>query len=173
MPLVNFAAGQRIAAADLNTAFDWTRYKYQTADETVNNTVTLASSSYLVAAVEANSGYIWRSEIIYTAATAADFKFNLDMPTGASARYVKWSAPTAVAAAATTLEIDGADMAGTSFTISAGALGVGTLMSMRAQCVLGTSGTAGNITVKFAQVTANASVCTLRAQSWFQITKVL
>lgn len=169
MPLVPFAAGQKLTAANLNAAFDITRIVYQSADQTVNNTTTYVSSSNLVLSLAANSVYVYKSCIVFDTGATPDFKHKLLLPAGAAVRRAVFTPTTTVAATNTTIGMDTLDLV----EFASGGVAAGTMMTAFPMGTIYTAGTAGSVTVQFAQQVANASNTVLKIGSWIELTKVL
>lgn len=168
MPLISFSAGQRLTAARLNAALDITRTVYQQADQTVNNSTTFVSSSYLTLPLEANSGYKYELFLIFEANSAADFKHNVLLPAGAGVRHGVWTPVIAVSSTNTTIALDALDA--TAF--NSGAL-TGTKMTAHPKGIIATGGNAGDVTIQFAQASAHASNAILALGSWMTLTRVI
>lgn len=168
MPLVPFSAGQKLTATQLNAAFDIRRRKYQAADQTVNNTTTLVSSTDLTLSVAANSVYTLDAFVIYVSGTTPDIKFNYSYPSGASLRFSAYYIATTDTTGNAAMIRDVVDDFG---AFGAGGIGTG-MMSMIPQGRLTVGATAGNFVVQFAQFTANVSNTLLKAGSWIELVKV-
>jgi hypothetical protein len=166
----SFVSGQYLTAAALNAQINKIRTRRQQVAQTVNNTTTLTSSTYLTLPVEANKFYVFEATIIYTAATAADFRFALSLPTGSSMRLGTWTS--GVTAGSGDF---GAAIAHDAITTAFPMGGIGTAfnpMTARPTGVITIGANAGSCTVQFAQETANASDTTLNSQSWIRLTEV-
>ncbi len=83
---MTFLAGQTLTAAALNAEiFDWRPvYVRKSADQTQSNTTTLLNDTHLFVSVAANLTYAFELVIIYEAGTAADYKWALTFPAGAT-----------------------------------------------------------------------------------------
>lgn len=162
-----FTAGQRVTAAALNKAIG--TLAVQASNQTTSsNGATWISSSSLVIPLEANSKYAVECFILYSSATAADFEFNFSLPSGALMNSSLWGSGSGGGAADSPIFHD-------FFTTSAnaGGAGAGTVMSMIPHGVIFTSGTSGNLTFQFRQLSANASNTTLYAGSWISVRGVV
>ena len=168
MPLVPFQAGQSLTAADLNAAFDIRRVAWQTGDQIVNNSTTFVSSTFLTLTVAANSSYVYEALLVWDTNSTADFKHQLLVPAGAAVRQGTWTPTNTVAATNTTIAVDALDAIG----YGGGGVALGTMLTARPVGLIATVGTAGSVTVQFAQGTANASNTTLKTGSWIRLTKV-
>ena len=168
MAIVTFAAGEKITAAKLNRAFDITRTEWQESDQIVNNSTTFVSSTFLTLSVEANSSYKYKAFLIYDTNSTADFKHNVLLPAGAAVRHGTWTPTATVSATNTTIAVDALDAT----TFASGGVALGTMMTLRPSGLIAIVGTAGSVTIQFAQATANASNTTLKTGSWIELTKV-
>jgi hypothetical protein len=166
MPLVPFVAGQDLTALSLNTAIDTSGIMvYQGADSTpVNNSVVLVSSSYLTLPVVANGFYIYESSILYDGNSTANFQHLIVCPNfstnGALSRLN-------ITVGGTTLLFN----ADTSLSTASAGGGVGTVKPTTRSGLLAI-GIAGNVSIQFAQNTANASNTVLKQGSWIRLTQV-
>jgi hypothetical protein len=167
--LVPFTVGQRLYAATLNAAFDITRVAYQVTDQTVNNTTTFLSSTYLTFSVAAGLTYVAEAQIIYDTNATADFKYNWLGPAGVFIRGSAWASAVTAAAVDATIYHDAVDLTG---PWPAGGIASGTMMTVRPWAAIGVGATAGSLTFQFAQNTANASNTLLKACSWIRLTRV-
>lgn len=161
-----FVAGEHLTADRLNGQFP--QLAFQAVDSApVNNSTTLVSSTYLVLPVVANATYYVELLILSTVATAADFKNNLTLPSG-TGLIVPFGSDTAVAAATTTVTLDST----TTLTWATGGRGTGTPHASNPKGFLDIDTTAGNVTFRFAQQTANLSNAVLKAGSVMMLTRV-
>lgn len=168
-------AGQRLSASDLTTAFDETLWtKQQEADETVNNTTTLQDSTYLVFEdLPANSEWlIAAAEIMYTSDATPDFKVAFTTSSASDTlRISKWGAAPGDTGTDNTIDQSATDAFQT-ITLTGPGAGTGQLMTLRPGGVITVSSADTDLTVSFAQNTANASVTTLRRGSFLSLTRV-
>jgi len=119
-------------------------------DEIVNNSSTLQNDDVLLFAASANTTYLVKFNIIFASATAADFKVRVTGPTGATGVY-------------------GDNHNSTSDLGSADEDENGTGVAQK-RCVIylawvNIAGTAGNVTLQWAQRTANVSDTTIFAET--------
>lgn len=133
----------------------------------VNNSTVLTTVADLTMPVSATRQYAIDGCLIYTAATAADAKIQINGPTGATARIVTNALDTGAASA-----IGSRDA--TAYTIGSpmalGGVGTGTTVAAHLTGRLSTSDAAGSLTLQWAQNTANASDTTLVLGSWIKLT---
>ncbi|MGH3882115.1 MAG: hypothetical protein ACRDRC_01765 [Pseudonocardiaceae bacterium] len=154
----------------MNATFNETRMAYQAADQTVNNSITLISSTYLVLAVEDNSVYVFEGHLLHTSGTTPDFQVNILLPASSTViSAVRWGSDTAASFGATDVYHDGFTTSGWNL----GGIGSSVVFASAPRMVFSTAATAGNCTVQFAQNTANASNTVLKAGSWIRLTKVV
>jgi hypothetical protein len=141
----------------------------RTTDATgITNSTTLVNDDTLTVPLLANSTYKVKAYLRYTAATTGDLQFGFTCPTGASGRYT----PNGLSSAATsnTFAITRSDLNISTAAATVG--GAGTATMAIAEGVVITGGTAGNITVKWAQGTSDATATQLLAQSYLAVEKV-
>lgn len=146
------------------------RRAYKTADESVssaNTGTTLQNDDHLVLALEANSVYEIDGYVAYEGAAtpAGDLKLQFTVPSGGAMRWTTNGAPTgaltsfdAVANAASSTRVLGTNGA--------------TVMAFSPKGWVTTAGTAGNLTLQWAQNASNATSTTLKLGSWIQITRI-
>lgn len=163
-----FLAGQTLTADLLNTEFDRVREVYQQADQTVNNSTTFVSSTYLTLPVEANTGYIYEAFLVYDTGSTPDFKHKVLMPSGGFVRHGVWTPTTTVSATNTTIGVDALD----TDNFASGGISAGTRMTLRPSGIIAIAATAGDVTIQFAQQVANASNTSLTFGSWMRLTRL-
>jgi uncharacterized membrane protein len=165
--LTPFVAGQKVPAATLVAAFDATLYsKYQTADQTVNNTTTLVSSNDLVVPVVQSGIYIFNSLIMTNSGTTPDFNLNINAPLNSTITATRFGGTTGAPTSLDMSVLTGT----TNLAISLGG-NAATIAAQPAGIII-ISTTPGNVTFQFAQVTATASNTTLKLGSWIQFAQV-
>jgi hypothetical protein len=134
----------------------------KTADETVNNSITLQDDDQLLFAVEANSFYIFTLFVTYNSSTVADWKWNFSVPASTTGRRKS------------DVLASGATSCGGSTTLASNVItqevnSIGGTASDCENVITGqvaTSGTAGNVTFRWAQNTAEVSNTIVRANSY-------
>lgn len=149
-----FAAGQVLTAAQLNALVPVTAVKL--ADETLNNVTGLQNDDELLWAVSASSTYLLHLSISYNSGTTPDIKFGWSVPASTT---MKW-------------RVIGADTAG-AVILTSGLTessvqpigGAGADTHLLVEAVITVSTTAGNVTLQWAQNTANVSNTIVRAGS--------
>jgi hypothetical protein len=164
------AAGQKIRASDYNADQNRIRKLYQKADQTRNNNTTLLSSPDLVFSVEAGAFYAFDSIIFFEASITADFKYSFLLPAGSGIVQSMWGSGASNAAGIIDGPIfhDGV----TGFTLPTGGANVGTTLTIRPAGIIAIGGTAGTLTLQFAQSVANVSDTKLKLGSWIELAKV-
>lgn len=137
----------------------------KTADETVNNSAALQNDDHLVFAIAANETWIARYAIMYSSNTTADFKFTLWSPGGGATGIF---ASHGLGLGAESNVYDLASQAyttwGTDIMACGGAGAVAALIILEMLVV--NSSTPGNVTLQWAQNTADASDTKVLANSF-------
>ncbi|MFA5803660.1 MAG: hypothetical protein WC879_03360 [Melioribacteraceae bacterium] len=126
-------------------------YVYKTADEIVNNSITLQDDNHLVFALGANETWTITYFIIYHASGVADFKHQFTVPTGATGRWNSHGMNGGYAF----------QWRGTITEVGAGNTGESVSALIILTAYIKTSTTAGNITLQWAQNTAEVSDTTV------------
>lgn len=130
----------------------------KTSDETRNSTTTVADDSELVLALEANERYAIEATLIVSAHATPDFKFAL---TGTGTSTIWWTSD---------LDNDEAGPLGAGNEQSVNGAGADTMVTLMGTIRVG--GTAGNLSVQWAQDTSDANDTTLKDGSWIKATKL-
>lgn len=153
-----FTAGQKLTADALNQLLPTIAAK--ATDQTVNNSSTLVDDDDMVIALAANSVYRFEAVFVYNSNTTADIKIGYTIPSGASTTAVTDYFDTALTrnmiphvAAPTT----GTPMGGNASNAPAWTKGTVTTT------------TAGNLTIRWAQNTTNASNTVMKAGSFLAV----
>lgn len=140
---------------------------FKAANKTVNNSTTLSADSELVIAVEANTSYLFEAYLEYSSATTPDAKFSITTPAGATWSIAPRGLTTGVAATSGSIETAPLTTGG----IALGGNGAGTHLTATPSGQVTITGTAGNVTLTWAQNTANVSDTVLYAGSWMRLTR--
>lgn len=151
----------------LENAVNATTVKRKTADESVSSSTTLQSDNHLTMAVGANEEYVGTFEIFAgDALTTTGCKVAIQVPTGSTLRVaaVKLDNVAFVYHQQTTTSDAGLD-----FTT---AQTVGTTALYRISVWVLVGGTAGSITLRWAQSTSSATALTFKRGSFMSMTKV-
>lgn len=168
MPYPDWKVGQKVTAA-LLAAMQPIRAT-KSVDTARASTTTLAADPHLVLPVLANAVYDLDGYIEYDGnfGGSGDLKLDWTVPAGTTMRW----APRSNASGDTTQKFSSGSVA-YNLAVSAGTYGVGTTrnsLSPRGWVI--TSGTAGNLTLRWAQNSSNAVATTLYANSWVRLTRV-
>lgn len=172
--LVPMTSDQDLAAEFFNDSIDNTRMvAYQTADQTVNNTTTYLESTDLVIPVTADASYILESCFFYDTNSTADIKIRIRCPTVTGISLVApWSSGTAITGVTNNINQQGSGPPVTDFEMPCGGVSAGTVLSIRPAGWIEIFTGSGNITVAFAQNTANVSNTILKQGSWLALSRV-
>ena len=149
-----------------------TRGKYKTSATSRASTTTATADPDLVLPVEANCIYAVRGQLLVAAGTTGDFKYTTVGPTSYVQRMMSFiygnDQPLDAKMFAQDMWIEGEtpsfQCAGTTFSSQ------GRLVEMYG--ILITSGTAGNFSVDWAQITSDVTATTLHIGSWMTLQKV-
>jgi hypothetical protein len=173
MPIIPFVSGQDTLSADFNAALDAVRVaKYQTVDLTRNNTVAFLDSSDLVIPLLANAVYVMESSIIYDSNTTADVQLRFALSAGSALlRIAPWGALNTATTATNAIAQQATDAAST-YTVTLGGAGTGTMITARPTGIVTTAAVPANLVVGFAQAVANVSNTLLKQYSWLAVTRV-
>lgn len=138
---------------------EWTTYIEKSADETVNNSTTLQDDDTFVLPVAANGVYFFECFLRYSTSAVADIKFGWTAPASATMDWGKGHVAEAALGGFHALGGAGspttpAQVGGTQVGAGGGA-GGGYMMLLAGFIV--TAGTAGNVTLQWAQNTAEVS----------------
>jgi len=165
MPLFPVTAGADLTASLFNSTVDNAGVMaYQGADSTaVNNSTTLVASTYLTIPVVANGFYMYEDQILYDTNSTADFQYLIVCP------FSTTNGPLSRVFLNTSLALT--MNADTSLSTAAGGSAVGTVVPIKRSGLLAI-GVAGNVSIQFAQNTANASNTILKVGSWIRLTRV-
>lgn len=147
------------------------------ADETVTNSATVQSDDHLLFTAAANAKYLVEFKLFVSQnanAVGADFKFGFSLPASAS-----WSGGDGLPdlTVGATAAGDGNWTALLSASAAARACGVdgnaGNITGLSFSVLIVTAGTAGTVTLQWAQNTATAAVgTTVKANSWLKATRI-
>jgi hypothetical protein len=162
MPFPEWEAGMRITHDRLDDRN--VHFVEQAADQTENSNETLVDTS-LTFEGEADAEYWYIALISYSADTAADMHFAWDVPSGAGVRRFTQSLIEGAASGVNT----GGDLImrtpATTTEITAGGAGDGAFNLARDEGIITMGGTAGDVTLQFAQQASDAGDTIFRAQS--------
>jgi hypothetical protein len=143
----------------------------KTVNETINNTTTLNSDDVLLLAPAVSTVYSLEGFIIYTSNTTPDFKFGFSFPTGASLSWSGFGLDVNATAGHAELAANVAARLTSDSTFNYGGSDAFVCgLNVKGLLIMGS--TAGNLTARWAQVTANASDTTVYRDSWLRLTRV-
>ncbi|MFD9368770.1 hypothetical protein ACFWA6_13850 [Streptomyces sp. NPDC060020] len=168
MPFPTWSAGQRVTAALLTAMQPVTVVK--SANTTRASTTTLASDPHLVLPVTAGATYLLDGFLEYDGnfGGTGDLKLDWTLPAGAT---IRWAALGNASGDTTQKYASTSAAAGTTLSVGtygvAGAGGVRNAASPRGYLTV--AGTAGNITLRWAQQSSHATGTTLYAGSWIRL----
>lgn len=164
-----FQPGDLLTASDMNALPQFSTV-VKPSDETVASSTTFQNDDHLVLAVPSNSMFIMEAMIFYTADGAADFKPGWLGPASATMQWV-----TNGGSITDTTNPTGANRLVFAITEAsfAGAPGMGAIvMAFMPRGLLVTAGTAGNLQLRWAQATSNATATAVKAGSWIRLHKI-
>lgn len=133
------------------------------SNQTVTSSVTTVNDTALFLPVVANAKYIFNLDLIYSCITAGGLQFGFVAPTGATATWCPDGLASGTATFAGSILRQDYDL-----TVAASIGGgptTGTTQHAFPRGILTTVGTAGNLTLSWAQATANASGTIMRTGS--------
>ncbi|GAA4849802.1 hypothetical protein GCM10023403_10760 [Pseudonocardia benzenivorans] len=169
--------GQTIYETDTRREYIWSGSVWlprgplvavKTTDKTANASTTLSDDPQLSLPVLASTTYLLSALLIWSTGTGPDAKFGLTVPAGCTWQVAPFGIPTSVTATAGSIET-------AVFTASGIPLGGVAAGTKTAALVTGTvvvGGTAGTVTISWAQNTSNASNTVLYTGSSLQLTRV-
>lgn len=141
----------------------------KTGDKSLTNTSTLEDDNHLLVAVGANATYTFDAFIVYDGATTGDIKVAFTVPAGATLLWSGVGATTGISSAAANFSDTVITASGSA--ISWGARGAGTKTFAIIRGIVRTAGTAGNLTVQWAQDSSDATATTVFTDSWLTARK--
>lgn len=165
-----FASEEVLTAADMTTYFVQQAVVIKSADETVASSTTNQNDNELSIAVDANTTYWVECFLIYAAHPSADIKVTYSGPSGTT---MQWCADGLVSGSTSVVDDVSRSLQGLANTPSHGGITDNTtvLVAMH-KGVLTVGGTAGNLTLQWAQLASNASATRVYAGSTLVVTRV-
>lgn len=139
-----------------------------TADQTVNNSATLVNTALALPTVAAGV-YELEAYLVWNATATGKIKFKFNHPSGSTALDWVANGPGSSASSASAV-IDRTPRTIGSAPTLGGPDASNVSANPKGLLTVGTAG--GNLTVQFAQATAEASDCILRAGSWLKLTRI-
>lgn len=167
------AAGKKLTAA-MATGME-TRFILKGSDLDRASTTTLTDDPDLTFTVAANSKYVIEFGIYYGGLSAADFKTAWNTPAGVSGLKQVLGPGSASGDEGNANNITarfGVHGFGTSITYNCSRNATGSIQAAYEMAVLTTSGTAGSVTLQWAQATSNATADRLAGASWARATQI-
>lgn len=162
------AIGQRLTAALLTSMLPQTVYKTLSTART--STAAKTADPELTLPVEANAVYELAFYLKYDAGNAGDIGWTFSTPAGTSGSYGISSIVVGGAGASQTEDL--ANVYTLAANAGAGGIGAGIPLPVLGLGKFVTGGTAGSITLSWAQFTSNATATTLQADSYLKITRI-
>lgn len=141
----------------------------KTADETVNNSDVLQDDDELTLPVAANATYVVDCWVVYDSNTTPDIKFAFTGPASATMEWTTNALGSSAAGGTGSTTTTRATIAG---NLPCGGVGAGTRVVATIRGLLMTAGTAGSLTLQWAQNTADATETKVRANSWMRLVRV-
>lgn len=147
----------------------WIRKAAET--QVVNNSTVLVNDSHLILPVVTNARYALDGLIIYDSGTTGDIKVGWTVPAAAT---IPWWYLSGVDVAVTTGigNLNALPSAAAGTTLARAGSGIGTFTAMILKGHVVTIGTAGNLTLQWAQNAAEAVNTRIKTDSWISLTRV-
>jgi hypothetical protein len=166
MAVPTFTVGQVLTAALVN---QWlaSRAAVKGSNTSRSSTTTLADDPHLTLAVDANCIYVLELGLLYDGATAGDLATGLTGPAGFSSSIILAGLTPSAAG-----NSDDVMSATTGAAANVGALGAGTLAGALIKGTVTTAGTAGNLTLQWAQVSSSGTATILHSGSWMTLDRI-
>lgn len=165
-----FATDEVMDASEMTQYFVQQATVIKAADESVTSSTVLQNDNELILAVSANTDYWVECFLIYSADPAGDIKTDWDPPTGAT---FDWLADAITQSATATLDQVSRTSQTASGTPSHGGItNNSTYLVALHKGVLQVAGTAGNLTLTWAQNTSSANASFIRANSTLIVTRI-
>lgn len=164
MPFKTFSDGEVLTEADIDKYWIQQVSVIKTADETVTNSTVLQPDDELILPLLANSQYWLEVFLIYDAIQAADLKLGWSYPTGA---VLDWSHGGLRGGATSTVDnISRTYLDETGFPWVGGPNAAApSIAVVMGEGIMVTSGTAGNLTLRFCQNALSATGTVIKANS--------
>lgn len=166
--MVDFAAGQKLRASDLELATPL--MAFATSVTTRTSTTTLADATGLVIPLAADALYALEGYLAYTAGATGDMKVAFTVPAGTTGHWALYPIATASTGSIGDLDARRQTSFGAGTTQAAG--GSDSFGGDLACPVLGyidTAGTAGNLQLQVAQNTSSGTSTVIQSGSWLMV----
>ena len=170
-PAGSAAAAQTAAVADALAAIDaFTLRAVKGSTQTVNNSVTTVDDTELIVTLEAGATYEFQGYLRYESSTTADLRVGLTVPLNTTANWTAQGGSTGVASngIGTGWWQDRDQMQ----TALLGGAGTGVTMAAQLVGTIATGDTAGDLKIRWAQSTAEASDTKLMTNSRLKVTRI-
>lgn len=165
--MAGIRAGHIVTVADLVDGLGKIFVKENS--ESLTSTTTLQDDDELIMPVSASTNYVFDGYLIYRASTTGDLKLTFTGPTGAVGT---WTAggPNAATSPATDFDSTGNDL-GVTRAIAGNGAAADMTCSVRGYLQVGV--TAGDLKLRWAQNTLDATATQIRTRSWIRLQKVI
>ncbi|MFI9552655.1 hypothetical protein [Nonomuraea endophytica] len=165
-----FTQFEVLDAAEMTQYFAQQAVIIKAVDESVTSSIVLQADNELVMAVSANTDYFVECFLIYSADPAADIRTDWDAPAGAT---LDWVADAITQSATATVDQVSRTAQSVSGTPSHGGItNNSTFLVALHKGVLRVAGTAGNLTLTWAQQVSSANATFVRATSTLIVTRI-
>lgn len=166
--MVAFTAGSKVRASDINAALPI--FGLVTADQTKISSTLLSDITGLAFAVAANSTYVFDAFVAYDSDATADLTMSSSVPGGSSGSWAMYGLGTATTGSIGVL--DGRRvLMGTGMSVG-GSAAFSSALVCTPRGVITTTGTAGTVQFRFAQLASTATNTIIKAGSWVRAVKV-
>lgn len=125
------------------------------SNQTINNSTTLTNDTALLASLPSTGTHMFEMDIIYSSTTVADIKFAMTIPAGAFLTLLGVGLATTATTSVGDMNNFATATAGTAGAF--GGIGAGSFLPLRLWGEVATGGTAGNMTLQWAQNTLEAT----------------
>lgn len=143
----------------------------KTADQTVNNSAVLVNDTALLIALPIAGTFRWRTVVFHDSSTTGDIKFAHTIPAGAVMRWGMHGLASGAAGTSADGQFAATTVSGTALVGGGAGAGTTVMSTLEGEVVMG--GTAGNLTLQWAQNTADPSDAIVRSRSYMQVWRVL
>jgi len=169
-----FLAGQELRASDLTAAV--IRVAYASSSTTKNANTTLGDATGLAMALDANTVYGWDCYLAYDSGRTPDLKIAWTAPAGATGHWGAYGLSTTESGSGigslTALRKDAYGDANTIVLGGNDTPGIPGPMVARPMGYIEVGATAGNLQLRFAQQSSNATNTVIRAGCWLRAWKL-
>lgn len=131
---------------------------------------TLAADPHLVFAIGATEVWVLDFTIYYDGGTTGDISFNMSGPAGATGKQVFWALHAGISSDINSVRVRGGALGWSGLAF--GAAGTGTVLVAKGHVLVAGGGTAGDVSLLWAQAVSNGTATTVFADSFIVATKV-